>query len=1040
MNEVEQKIISLTNEECLIEAKKISDDVVLPSKTLTILGSDKILKYNITDEDENYIVELILKKDEIIGMHCTCFERDTKCCKHIAKVLLKNYKDFFPKLVNNSNKLINDINISNRILDNLYKEVVYKPGVKLELEVELSFVHNLGLFFDFRIGVNKLYVLGKKIDEFFKIFGEKNKELELGKKFIIKTNEHYFNEEDTRIIEFCKINYQTFGKNFISENMVDKFMNLLKNKKFYVNNSLVNGIKFSNPYNFSINYSNEYYELILNDELKYRYLDFDKNYCLKDGIVYKVPIEIKNLINEFLMNGVNSLIFSKKELNKFYKVFGKYLDSNIIISDNIKNEFITIEPKTKIYFDLNDEIICLVLFDYNDKEINYFSEDVSFLRNSDYETSVIKELTDIGFIIDDKNIYLKDNDLYVDLIEKYLPLLNKKYTVYTTEKFDKMNFKKKININSHFSIGMDNIFRYDFDLDGMDNKELGSLFNEMSSGKKYYRFKNGTIVDLEDEKLKELKNLTDELNLDYDLMENGKEYEIPKYRALYLDSLKEKSSIIETNNLFDEFVSNFKKNSSKFTNDDSVLRDYQVVGVNWLLNIYNYGFGGILADEMGLGKSIQVIYFLKELLKQNENFKFLIVSPTSLIYNWANEFEKFGKSIKYLVCAGTKINRSKLFKEVNNVNVLITSYGLVREDFETYLEKNFEVIIIDEAQNIKNPRAEVTKCLKKLNSNIKLALTGTPLENSVSELWSIFDFIMPGYLNSLKIFEEKYLVNNLDEESKSKLDVLNMQISPFILRRRKKDVLKSLPPKIENNIYLDLNNEQKKIYLDELDKTKREMDEIIRTEGFLKARFKILSLLTRLRQICISPKIVYDDYNGDSVKIDELLKMIEVMIYENHKILIFTSFLGAIDIVKKNLLSRNIKYYIIDGSVSSIERQKRVDEFNNSLEPCVFLISLKAGGTGLNLTSSDIVVHLDMWWNPQVEAQATDRAHRIGQKKSVQVIKFICKGTIEERILELQDKKKKLSDTLIEGELRSTDLTQNITEEEFRKLLSYSEE
>lgn len=1038
---IEDKIIELTNKECVLEAKKISDEAVLASKTLTILGSDKILKYTVIEDEEVYTTEFILKKDEIIGMHCSCFDRDTKCCKHLAKVLLKHYKEFFPKLVSDSNKLINDINTSQTILNYLYNEYTYKPSIKLNLEVELSFIYNVGILVNFRIGTNKLYVLGNKMNYFLSIYGEENEELELGKKFVYNSNDYYFDEEDNKIIEFCKINYQNTMSSCIPNYLVDSFMDLLKTKKIYINNMLIDGINYSNPYNFSIKYNGELYELILEDDLKYRYLDYDKNYCLKDGKLYRVPKKIKNILNSLSNFNTNSLVFSKEDLNKFYKVFGDNLDSNVTISDNIKNDFIITKPKVSLYFDLIDNIVCTVKFNYNQNEINYFDENSTFLRDNLYEEEVIKDLTNIGFIIDNKEIYLVDNDLYVPLIEEYLPILSKKYSVFTTEKFDKMNFKKKINIKSHFSIGMDNIFRYDFNLDGMDNKELSSMFNEMENGKKYYRFKNGTIVNLEDEKLKELKNITDELNLDYDEMEDGKEYVIPKYRAIYLDSLKKENSLIETNNLFDDFVSNFKNvKKNIIDNKDNILRDYQVTGVNWLLNIYNYGFGGILADEMGLGKSVQVIYFIRELLKQNKDFKFLIVSPTSLIYNWANEFEKFGKDVKYLVCAGTRTIRNKLFKEMDNKSVIITSYGLVREDVEKYLEKSFEVIIIDEAQNIKNPRAEVTKSLKKLNSNIKLALTGTPLENSVSELWSIFDFIMPGYLNSLKRFEEKYAFNDIDDESKEILNVLNKQISPFILRRRKKEVLKSLPPKIENNIYLDLNDKQKKIYLDELDRTKKEMDEIIETEGFLKARFKILSLLTKLRQICIDPKIVYENYKDGSVKIDELLKTIEVSIYEKHKILIFTSFLGAIDIVSKELKNKNIKYYIIDGSVSSIDRQRRVDEFNNSKNPCVFLISLKAGGTGLNLTSSDIVIHLDMWWNPQVEAQATDRAHRIGQKRSVQVIKFICKGTIEERILELQDKKKKLSDALIEGDLRNTDLVENITEEEFRKLLSYSEE
>ena len=350
---------------------------------------------------------------------------------------------------------------------------------------------------------------------------------------------------------------------------------------------------------------------------------------------------------------------------------------------------------------------------------------------------------------------------------------------------------------------------------------------------------------------------------------------------------------------------------------------------------------------------------------------------------------------------------------------------------------NFELCVVDEAQNIKNYQAQMTREIKKIKANCKIALTGTPVENNVMELWSIFDFIMPGYLNSVIKFREKYNIKGVTETDLKILKLLNYQITPFILRRKKEDVIKSLPEKIENKVYIDLPEKQKKLYLKVLNDTKKEMDEMIRNGGFQKSRMKILQLLTKLRQICIDPNVMYENYDGESIKIEELIRIVNESIENNHKTLIFSSFKRVLENVSKEFNKNNISYYMIDGSVRSKDRMNMVEKFNEDDTDC-FLITLKSGGTGLNLVGADTVIHLDIWWNPQVENQATDRAHRIGQTKNVSVIKLITKGTIEEKIIELQEKKKILSKNLIEGK-NDSELLASLTEKDIINLLSVGE-
>ena len=706
---------------------------------------------------------------------------------------------------------------------------------------------------------------------------------------------------------------------------------------------------------------------------------------------------------------------------------------------------IDVKPTAKIYLDLkNALVIANVKFIYNDKEISYFDTNNSIIRDSEYENEVIETMLQYGFIIDKNTIYIDDLDTIGKLLEENLIELAKKYEVFTSDKMKDTKVLKDTKIQSSFSIGHDNIMKYEFDLGNIKNDEIVNVLESLKNKKKYYRLKSGDLLDLENnEELTQLENLMEDMEISNKDLKNGSGT-IPKYRAIYLDSVKkDKYDIIKTNNLFDELINNFSSyrdaNITLSLKDKKVLRDYQLLGVKWLYNIYKCGFGGILADEMGLGKSIQLIYLIKQILLEKKDAKILIVAPTSLIYNWKNEFDKFASDISYKVLAENKTVRKEELEHLDDYNVLITTYGLVRQDQEKYKEMNFELIAIDEAQNIKNPNAQMTKVVKSLTANTKLALTGTPLENSVLELWSIFDFIMPGYLANMVNFRKKYNIKNVDDDSLKQLNHLNDQIKPFILRRKKKDVVTELPDKIENNIYIDLNSEQKKLYVAQLEKTQKELDNILSTEGFKKGNFKILQLLTKLRQLCIDPRIVYENYQGGSAKIENLVSIVKEIIENGHKILLFTSYKTALDIVNKEFTNNNISTYVIDGSVSSKKRMELVNKFNED-NTNVFLITLKAGGTGLNLTSADVVIHLDLWWNPQVENQATDRAHRIGQKNTVEVIKLICKGTIEERILELQNKKKILSDKLIEGEDRDQNIISQLTEKDIKKLLSIDNE
>ena len=385
----------------------------------------------------------------------------------------------------------------------------------------------------------------------------------------------------------------------------------------------------------------------------------------------------------------------------------------------------------------------------------------------------------------------------------------------------------------------------------------------------------------------------------------------------------------------------------------------------------------------------------------------LVVSPSSLTLNWQNEANKFASDLKTLVIRGTLTERKKQIKEIENYDLVITSYDLLKRDIEYYEEKNytFRYIVADEAQYLKNSHTQNAKTIKQIKADTRYALTGTPIENSLSELWSIFDFIMPGYLFNYKKFKSLYEVPIVKDQNENAMKKLKMLIEPFVLRRNKKEVLTELPDKTVTILNNEMEEEQRKIYLTYLAQAKQEIAEQIEINGYEKSHIQILAALTRLRQICCHPGLFISNYQEGSGKLEQCMEILEEAVNGGHKILLFSGYTSMFEIIEKELKEKNIKYFKLTGATKVDERIELVDEFNRNPEIKVFLISLKAGGTGLNLTGADMVIHYDPWWNISTENQATDRAYRIGQKNNVQVYKLITKNSIEEKIYELLEKK-----------------------------------
>ena len=988
-----------------------------------------------------YDVSIVTRNDEISSFYCECAQfKKYHTCKHVAACFI-NYIDII------AGNGFDKTDITNDILELFENEGSKGIKEKVNIELHLKFGHGEPTF-HLMVGTSKMYTVNResKFEAFmYSIYN--NEEYQFGTNFTYDPAVHFISTEDMDLLNYLfgyfkdKGYYYRYNPFELSDRELYSLFDKLKNRDFNIESiGVVHGVSYSFPTKFNLNKDSDCYNLEIEDFDNYIFTDKSFKYCIYKNKLYIIPSSYSILISSMINNGINSLVIDKKHVNSFKNGLLGKIKNDVVIDEDITDIVIAGEPTVSLYFDFaRDMIDCSIKFDYSGNIVDYFDKNSSVVRDNDFENGVLNDLVSYGFNIDSNKILLVDFDDVGYFLSEGISLLSKKYNIFTSKKIDSVKVLKESKVSSNFSIGTDGIMSYDFSTDNIDTSELDKIISSMKKNKKYYKLKNGNIIDLNNKDLVEFGNIISDLDISSSDLSLGSVV-IPKYRALYIDSLKNRYKSIKTSNSFDMFIDNFYKYKDinvDFGSDTDVLRDYQKDGVRWLYTLYKCDLGGILADEMGLGKSLQTICFIKQIILEKPEAKIMIVCPTSLVYNWKKEFDKFGSELKYVTVHDNKSKRLEVINDFDKYNIFITSYGLIRNDNDEYEDKNFDVCIIDEAQAIKNYQAGMTREIKKIKALTKIALTGTPLENSVLELWSIFDFIMPGYLGGVKKFRDNYGIHDVDGESLSRLEDLNYLIKPFILRRKKNDVITDLPDKIENNIYLDLPVKQKKLYLSVLKDSEREFKEILATEGMNKARFKILQLLMKLRQICIDPNILFSNYDGEVIKMEKLLEVVNNFVKDGHKILIFSSFKTVVDRVKSMFDESGISSYMIAGDVKSKTRMDLVEKFNNDSTNC-FLITLKSGGTGLNLVGADVVIHLDIWWNPQVENQATDRAHRIGQTKKVTVIKFVTRGTIEERIIELQNKKKVLSDNLIEGKDNS-EILSSLNEDDIRDLLSYSE-
>ena len=756
------------------------------------------------------------------------------------------------------------------------------------------------------------------------------------------------------------------------------------------------------------------------------------HYCLDDDRLTRIEGEHSRTLEPLLAaadHGWVDMHVGRNFLTDFYYHIVPELTESVKLTEPDREEIIQfLPPEVSFRFFLDVEEgtpVCRAMADYGDR--------ASFAL-TDWKTQKMTS-TDFRDQIRESTVLLRVEEFFPELLEdgslasspdedsvyrvltEGVETLWRMGEVMSTDRFDGLTVRKSIRIQVGVSVESE-LMDLKISSEDVSLAELAEILNSYKLKKKYHRLKNGDFIRM-DESIGELAALTDTLQLSRKDLLSG-DVSVPSYRALYLEQMLENAQEIYTardrhyRRLIKDFNAVKDSDYEIPTELRQVLRGYQVYGYKWLRTLAGCGFGGILADEMGLGKTLQIIAVLLAEKQEGSIGTSLIICPASLVYNWAEEFHRFAPELTVCPVEGNQTERNEIIEHGGKWDVLISSYDHLKRDVQAYEEKVFLYEVLDEAQFIKNQSTASAKAVKVIRAKHRFALTGTPIENRLSELWSIFDFLMPGFLYRYETFRkemEKPIAKEGSEEASLRL---KRMVSPFILRRLKTEVLKDLPEKVEESHIVRFGEEQQKLYDAQVLRMKNLLEKE-NEESFRKSKIQILAELTRIRQICCDPALLFENYDGGSAKMEACMDLVRSAMEGEHRILLFSQFTSMLDLLKERLGQEKIPYYEITGATPKKERLHLVSEFNNGDVP-LFLISLRAGGTGLNLTGADIVIHYDPWWNAAAQNQATDRAHRIGQQKPVTVFKLIAKDSIEEKIQQLQEKKLNLADEIIGGE------------------------
>lgn len=755
-------------------------------------------------------------------------------------------------------------------------------------------------------------------------------------------------------------------------------------------------------------------------------------YCLQENVLAQMDPESMRALEPLLTDGGHRELrmhIGRNYLTDFYYHILPEFAGSVELSEPDRDEMLQfLPPEVGFRFFLDAEggtPLCRAMAQYGDQTEFPLSDWIradtakADFRDQFQETAVLLRMQEYFPLLRDDGEFAanEDEDSVFRVLTEGIDLLCRMGEVLSTTRFDMLTVRRGVKVQVGVSVES-GLMDLKISSEDVTLAELADILNSYRKKKKYHRLKNGDFIRMDDS-IGELTALADTLQLGKKDLLNG-EASVPTYRALYLEQMLEEAQKIYVNRdrHFRQLIMDFRnvKESDYEVPEEltQTLRGYQVHGYKWLRTLSGCGFGGILADEMGLGKTLQVIAVLLAEKQEGSIGTSLIVCPASLVYNWEDEFRRFAPTMTVRPVEGSQAERREIIEHSGKWDVLITSYDTLKRDIPAYENKLFLYEVLDEAQFIKNQETAAARAVKVIQAKHRFALTGTPIENRLSELWSIFDYLMPGFLYRYETFRnelEKPITKVADEQTSLRL---RRMVAPFILRRLKTEVLKDLPEKVEEPHIVRFREEQQKLY----DAQVLRMKNILKDEtedSFRKSKIQVLAELTRIRQICCDPALLYENYSGGSAKMEACMDLVRSAIEGEHRVLLFSQFTSMLDLLKERLRQEGIRYYEITGATPKKERLRLVTDFNEGDVP-LFLISLRAGGTGLNLTGADIVIHYDPWWNAAAQNQATDRAHRIGQQKPVTVYKLIAKDSIEEKIQQLQEAKLNLADEIIGGE------------------------
>ncbi|MFR1685682.1 MAG: SNF2-related protein [Massilimicrobiota timonensis] len=906
------------------------------------------------------------------------------------------------------------------------------------------------LYLDYKIGNAKKYII-KDVDEFLEHIENKD-QVKYGKYLQFVHTRESFTDEALKQIAFLerakiamnKVNPENYFFSFrsslnfgryvyIRSEFLDDFYDVYK--ELGLVHCLFKDIDYT--IKASLVKEQEYYVLKIIDENQFyygkQYIYFISTFKQLTKI-QRIQMDLNEKSFDILLDLFENPMFIKEEdLHDFYKYIWAPMQNYFDLTCDFE---LGQSPYTfiKIYGDINEnEQIYFKIYyeDENQNHIHAFQNDTITTIDQDIVEAYLRQQC---HQIDEKNgcVYFDSYDEKTyEFMHDGIEFLQQYSEIYISEALKKMGRPVHYQIQVGVKVDHD-LLSLNMESAQIPPMEIAEVLSKYRRKKKFHRLKSGELLYLESPDLEELSNLIDEYHIHVNDIQNGS-LSLNKNRVFALDNdVTELQHIqIERDASFQKLIQQFHQHTQHLypltSYYNQLLRDYQKEGYQWLRTLYELGFNGILADDMGLGKTLQVIALLDQL---ETNKPSLVVCPSSLIYNWEDEVHKFSKSLPVTCIVSDAKTRETMIHAIHGKHLYVTSYDYMRRDVELYDSIEFEYVILDESQYIKNQKTKNAISVKQLHALHKLALSGTPIENSLAELWSVFDFLMPQYLYNYHYFQKTFETDIVKNQNQKKIQQLQKMVSPFILRRNKKDVLLELPDKIEKTQLIPFTQQESELYFANLAQINTQLQEIFQMEKIDK--IAILAMLTKLRQICCEPRMIYENINQSSSKMKACMDLICNYKANHQQVLLFSSFTKVFDLMEEELKLNGIRYFILTGETSKEKRRELVRRFQEG-EADVFLISLKAGGTGLNLTAAQAVIHFDPWWNLSAQNQATDRAYRIGQLNKVMVHQLIMKESIEEKIQVLQAKKKELADMFVEN---SEGNISSLSTEDLKELLA----